>query len=359
MKEYMMKFSKKGLVFGQGLLKVFEEDLDGPFGKGVLVIPQGIQWIAPDALDDLKNLERVIYTNTIFIKSPEYAEMHEAIHAKREPGFLKASANLCQKMRKECVIDWRKFPKLKSVVVGYSRYLGFERKYYRNDELFLTENSIQDKATLGLPDHITSNAVFTDDLIMSVVQPIWDEAKSRVSETLRMKLPGQQTLFLPMELVRKYFADTDLLKESDETLEAWFKKTMEPFNLKGDYSLARYKKSVNRQAFLFILRGIYLGVKRLTESSALSEEIQTDAKKKVYVILKLKAAILDASKLKNGLISNVEAKFLLHEGKGRLKRLLEEFMPKVKTKLELLANSEVLEEVSEAAAASSHALKKM
>lgn len=374
----------KNNLTGQGLLKVFEEDLvDGPLGKGVLIIPECVDWVAPDAFEDLDNLETIIFPY-LFLKTEEFAKKYDCLFEKGRniPLYSDEWRAWSEAMsaigireiklsRESLKIDWSRCPNLKNILHVPPR------KHFHSDsreaERYLREKSKDLKERLSLPDHISFKSVYKDVLINPIVQPIWDETKSRVFDRLRMILPSHhnrgQTLFLPPELFRTLdqFADLDqspdkdLLKDIDETLERWFEVNV-TFNLKGNYSyLKQYKKTINKVAFLFCLKHIYEGVKRLTESDTLSDTIKLDARKKCYVILKLKKKIEQGTSLKK-LFSPLEARFLLHEGKGRIKHLLEEFMPKLKTKLELLANSEVLEEASSAiapaAAASSHALMK-
>lgn len=370
-----MKFFKNEPGTGQGLLKVFKEDLvDGPLGKGVLIIPECVDWVAPDAFEDLDNLETIILSN-LFLKTEEFAKKQACFVAKwdifdntpltsdvsgsyeKELDAIKESE---VRLAKELKIDWSRCPNVKNIIYGVHR-IGYHINS-DEEESYLRWVSNGTKQCLQVPDHISFKSVYKEDFIKAISQEICDEAKSKVFDRLRMTLPSHrdrgQTLFLSPEIFRKFdqFADIDMLKQYHEGLDKFFIKVDKPKKFsKLDSSIKQYKKTINKMAFLFCLMHIYQGVKRLTKSDALSDAIKLDARKKCYVIIKLRDKIQEDISTKK-LFSSLEARFLLHEGKGRIKHLLDEFMPKLKTKLELLANSEVHEETSPVSA---HAVMKV
>lgn len=127
--------------------------------------------------------------------------------------------------------------------------------------------------------------------------------------TLPSHLDRGQTLFLTPELFRKFdhFTNIDVLKQYHEGLDEFFIKVNMPKKFsKLDPSITQYKKTINKMAFLFCLMYIYMGVKRLTKSDKLSDTIKLNARKKCYVILKLKKKIEQGISLKK-LMSPLES----------------------------------------------------
>jgi hypothetical protein len=285
----------QGVLFGANLTEIKSRTFEKAKGLEALILPATLRYIDDFAFNDCENLTQVVIPKEI-IK------------------IGKGVFDNCKKLGRILVIDAEPY------------YLQRIKKM--------------------LPVELHSRVRGVSLISIKDAERVRNEAKSEILNDYVLTHPASSswpTVFLPAELTKTIMQEAGVSKKIEKQLEAWLQMIPIPEH-NNAVSLEAYKKALDAYKNAIEKHALKYQLQQISEQIQRKSKTHPTLEKAMAISCLIKSLEGDVDKH----ISKRYADILLGEGKGRIKRLLQKFMPEIKKELEVLASSEQPQEASAA-----------